>query len=181
MKNKFICKLLVLGVLTSNLVAFHPQKTYAADFSTTESKNISSLNSANNTIQSEEVSIPSSEITPYTAYDWWVYNLGVRSWGISKIVGPYNGGSFNTEGLFGGNRTFTISWTGAPSNANFKFKAVGQDAGNSGSVNYSATCTGSSGSVTLTIPYADRGVINLYADNYSSLTMNLTSIHVDSR
>jgi len=121
------------------------------------------------------------QVSPMTAYDWWVYNLGVSAWGISQIKGPMSGGSFNTEGIFGSNPTFTVSWSGASSNAYFKIKAVGQDAGNSGMVTYSGYCSGSSGSVTFSIPVESRGIINLYVDSYTSTDITIGSLHVDSR
>jgi len=182
MKNKLICKLLALGLITSSLSSFQAKETYASDFSNIKSNAIlTSTFSQIDTISLDEVSSQESlEITPRTSYDWWVYNLGVSSLGISQIIGPHTGNSFNTEALIGSNRIFTISWTGAPSNAKFKIKAVGSDSGNSGSTNFSSYCTGTSGSIKLTIPYADRGVVKLYVDNYASVTMNLKTIQVAS-
>lgn len=123
----------------------------------------------------------SGEIKPMTAYDWWVYNLGVNPYNSSQIKGPMSGGSFNTDSAFGTNRTYKISWSGATSGASFYIKAVGQDSGNSGSVSYSGDCYGVSGSTTLVIPYSGAGIINLYVVESGGKTINIGSLHVDSR
>ncbi|UZW14062.1 hypothetical protein OSC52_20000 [Clostridium pasteurianum] len=163
MKNKLLCKLLILGLVSSSIAGFSTVKANAAELST---------------VQAKLVTAEQKQVSPMTIYDWWVYNLGVNAWGVSQIMGPMSGGHFNTESAWGSDRTFTISWSGASSNAEFYIKSVGQDAGNSGTVNYSGYCTGSSGSTTLTIPYEDRGIINLYVDSYTSTTINISSIHV---
>lgn len=169
MRKKLICTLLALGVVSSSTFAVSPVKAAAAEQTTAVSVNATKVDS---------VTIGAGQVTPMTIYDWWVYNLGVSAWGISQIKGPMSGGNFNTEGIFSSDKTFTISWSGAPSNAYFKIKAIGQDAGNSGMVTSSEYCSGSSGSVTFTIPYEMRGRINLYVDSYTSTDINIGSIHV---
>jgi hypothetical protein len=175
MKKKLLCNLLILGLISSCMTTFSTVEANAAEFSTVETNVV--VNSSNTNLVTAEPGL----ISTMTAYDWWVYNLGVSAWGVSQIKGPMSGGSFNTEGAFGSNRTFTISWSGASSTSKFYIKSVGQDAGNSGSVNYSGYCTGSSGSTTLTIPTSDRGIINLYVDSYTSTAINIGSLRVDSR
>ena len=121
------------------------------------------------------------EVEERAAYDWWVYNLGVSGYSSSQIMGPVSGGYFNTEGMLGANRTFKISWSGAPSNASFYIRVTGMESSNSGHILNSGTATGSSGSVNFTIPYADRGTIKLEVVNQRGDTINIGSIHVDSR
>lgn len=157
MKKKIICTLLTLGLI-SNLT-----------LSTICSANASEINTT-------EV----SAIQPRTSYDWYVYNLGVSSQSSSQIKGPMTGGSFNTEGTFGSNRTFKISWKGAASNASFYFYAKGADSGNSGSINSSSNCSGSSGSTTITIPSSDAGIVKIYVSNSTKTAINFSEIHVVS-
>lgn len=176
MKTKLICSLIVLGIVSNSMIAVFPVKAAAA-------KKTTMVTTSTIKEKTKNVSISSVTgiVTPMTAYDWWVYNLGVSKWGISQIKGPMSGGSFNTEGIFGANRTFTISWSGASSNSYFKIKAVGQDSGNNEITTYSGYCSGSSGSVELKIPYDMRGIINLYVDSHTSTDINIDSLHVDSK
>lgn len=162
MQRKTLSKLVALSLIASSLSVFSPVKAQASELSTSKTDTANSRQKR-------------------TAYDWTVRNLGVNANGISQIKGPMFGGNFNTEGAFGGNRTFTITWSGASSNAMFRIKAVGQDDGNKGSTNYSSYCDGSSGSVTLTIPYEDRGVLKLYVDSDTPTTINIGTLNVDSR
>ncbi|NOW04770.1 hypothetical protein [Clostridium beijerinckii] len=159
MKNKLICSLLTLGLISSSLAAF---PAHAAEINSNMTKN-------------------PSEVSIKTAYDWYVYDVGVDSYEYSQVRGPIKGGLFNTESALGSNRTFTISWDGAPSDATFQFCTEGADSGNSGSTNWSSGCSGSSGSTSITVPYSDRGNVKIYVYSTSDSTIKIHEIHVDSK
>lgn len=175
MKNKLICGLLTFGLVSSSMVVLPAEKANAAV----------KENAVNKTVNTFTIKLDSSAgiglAESKTAYNWTVHDLGVSAEDSTQIRGPISGGHYNTEGVFGSNRTFVITWSGAPSNAAFFINVVGQDDGNSDLDLNSSTCYGSSGSVKVTVPYSGRGTVDLYVYSRMDEDMNIGRIKVDSR
>lgn len=157
MNKKFISQLLIASILATSIsgcIITNPKAETLNSIDTIEENNVQ----------------------PRTKYDWWVYNLGVSPSSKSQIKGPTTQGSFNTEAPFSGTlRKFTIEWSNKTGGSNFYIYAYDLS-GNY--ITSSGSCSGSSGSKTLTIPYDKRGNVKLYVYNASSSTINLGSIHV---
>ncbi len=169
MNKKIISSLILASVIT---VGINPAITAKAN------TNINTSNYKAETVSVEENAVSENPLER-TAYNWTVKNLSAGRYGTTQIVGPMSQGQFNTEGLFS-NRTFKISWSGATSGANFDVKFVGQDQGNKGKVTL-VTCSGSSGSKSLTVPYEARGVFKAYVVNNNSSSLSISSLTLDSR
>ncbi len=114
-----------------------------------------------------------------TVYNWTVRNIGIAPSKTVAVNGPMSGGMFNTEGVLGSNRNFTISWSGASKNAKFNISFIGQESTNRGHI-IGSNCTGSSGSTRMSIPYASRGKFKIHITELGGNSLAIGTLNVSN-